>query len=122
MANLLTQKNCLTIAYLSLLVVSAPLLISCQDSAEGSLNTTLKMGEQVFTQNCAVCHSQGINGAPILGNKIMWQPRRAQSEAVLLEHAMNGYGLMPAKGGKEDLDEKSVQSAIAFMLSKLPPP
>jgi cytochrome c5 len=66
-----------------------------------------------------VCHSQGINGAPILGNKKNWAPRAPQGIDVLIEHATNGYGLMPAKGGKTHLQEPDIRAAITYMLSAI---
>jgi len=79
----------------------------------------LKLGEEVFNGTCIACHAQGINGAPILGNNKMWGKRVVQGEDVLLEHAKNGYGLMPAKGGNTDLTDEQIAAAIKFMLSKL---
>jgi cytochrome c5 len=49
----------------------------------------------------------------------MWGKRVVQGEDVLLEHAKNGYGLMPAKGGNTDLTDEQITAAIKFMLSKL---
>jgi len=79
----------------------------------------LALGETTFNNVCKVCHMQAINGAPILGNEKMWASRKDQSLDVLVEHATNGYGLMPAKGGREDLTEQEIRAAIKFMLSKL---
>lgn len=76
-------------------------------------------GEQVFTQNCKVCHAQGINGAPIFGNKKMWAPRVEKGIPALIQHAMNGFGLMPAKGGNESLTEEDITGAVTFMVSKV---
>lgn len=79
----------------------------------------ISAGEQIFTQNCKVCHAQGINGAPIIGNAVMWKDRKTQPVETLVEHAMNGYGLMPAKGGNADLTEEEIRECVKFMLSKL---
>jgi cytochrome c5 len=79
----------------------------------------LKLGEEVYSGTCIACHAQGINGAPILGNKKMWAKRAPQGEEVLLEHASQGYGLMPAKGGNTDLTDDEVAAAIKYMLSQL---
>lgn len=76
-------------------------------------------GEALYTTNCKVCHAQGINGAPILGNNKMWAPRAVQGEDTLVEHAMNGFGLMPAKGGKDHLVEEDIRKVVQFMLSEL---
>lgn len=77
-------------------------------------------GIEVVNGTCKVCHAQGINGAPIIGNKKMWGPRAEQGLETLIEHASNGYGLMPAKGGNESLTQEDISAAIQYMLSRLP--
>ena len=77
------------------------------------------VGESIYTKNCKVCHAQGINGAPILGNKAMWGPRLGKDKAALVNNASNGFGLMPAKGGNTELTEQEISDAISFMLSKV---
>lgn len=77
----------------------------------------LENGEAVVITNCKVCHAQGINGAPILGNKKMWGPRLEQGHAVLVSHALSGYGLMPARGGKPDLSDEDISNAVLYMMS-----
>ncbi len=79
----------------------------------------ISAGEQIFKSNCKVCHAQGINGAPIVGNHAMWDERAAQGIDVLVEHAANGYGLMPAKGGNDALSEEELREAITYMLNQL---
>ncbi|TVZ37876.1 cbb3-type cytochrome c oxidase subunit III [Alteromonadaceae bacterium 2753L.S.0a.02] len=79
-------------------------------------------GEQVFIKTCKVCHAQGINGAPILGNSAMWAPRKDKGLDVLVQHASEGFGLMPAKGGNPDLTQTEISHAVQFMLSKLKEP
>lgn len=79
----------------------------------------LELGEQVFNGTCKACHANGINGAPILGNNKMWAKRAPQGVPVLVEHASNGYGLMPAKGGNTSLTEAEMTAAVKYMLSKL---
>lgn len=76
-------------------------------------------GAEVVKSTCKVCHAQGINGAPILGNARMWQPRLAQGQAVLVQHATEGYGLMPAKGGNDTLSQADMHAAVEHMLSLL---
>jgi cytochrome c5 len=83
------------------------------------MDKQIAIGEALYTANCKVCHSQGINGAPVLGNKYNWAKRAPQGIDVLVEHATNGYGLMPAKGGKDHLKEEDIRSVVTFMLSKL---
>lgn len=94
------------------------LLAGCSREAD---NHQLVAGEQLYTKNCKVCHAQGINGAPILGNKKMWRDRAAQPLPTLVQHAANGFGLMPAKGGNDSLTEQELEQAISYMLSALQP-
>jgi cytochrome c5 len=75
-------------------------------------------GEPLVKANCRVCHASGINGAPIIGNNRMWAPRISQGEETLVQHATDGYGLMPARGGSTLTDEQMAQ-AVSYMLSQL---
>ncbi len=84
-----------------------------------SKESTPSAGEQVFSKTCKVCHAQGLNGAPILGNKKMWGPRVSQGVDVLVQHATNGFRLMPAKGGNEALTEEDIKAAVNFMVSQV---
>lgn len=97
------------------LVMSIVMLSACSEPEPPKPSA----GELVFNKTCKVCHAQGLNGAPILGNKKMWAKRAQQEVGVLVEHATNGFGLMPAKGGNEQLTEAEIKAAVEFMLSKL---
>lgn len=77
----------------------------------------LEKGEAVFVANCKVCHAQGINGAPIIGNIKMWGPRLDQGHEVLVSHAITGYGLMPARAGRLDLSDENISNAVIYMMS-----
>ena len=74
-------------------------------------------GELVFLGTCRACHAQGINGAPIYGNKKMWGKRLPQGIPTLIEHATNGYGLMPAKGGNTELTGQDISDAVNYMVA-----
>ena len=76
-------------------------------------------GELVFNQTCKVCHASGINGAPIVGNKKMWAERAQQELDILVSHAAEGYGLMPARGGNESLSDEQIRQAVKYLLSRL---
>lgn len=82
----------------------------------------LVAGEAVFKGTCKVCHAQGINGAPIVGNHKMWDQRAAQGIDTLVQHASDGFGLMPAKGGNTSLTDEQLETAITYMLSLLNAP
>lgn len=74
-----------------------------------------ELGQQVVNDNCKICHAQGINGAPIIGNKKMWSKRLTQNDETLIQHATNGFGLMPPKGGKSHLTSDQIAAAVAYM-------
>ena len=74
-------------------------------------------GEQAYEQACARCHDEGTDGAPVTGDSDAWAGRSMLWEAVLFEHAKEGYLEMPAKGGDESLDDTTVERAAEYMLS-----
>jgi len=104
-----------------LLLLSAPLLPGCSEPSEEApaLSPELAAGKTVVEKTCIACHGQGLNGAPILGNKKMWGKRLLQGEDVLVSHAINGFAMdmMPAKGGNPDLSDEDVRNAVRYMLS-----
>lgn len=77
-------------------------------------------GISTYEAVCSVCHDAGIGGAPKSGSKELWSPRIAQGKATLYQHALLGYqgkdGVMPAKGGRADLSDELIKSAIDHMV------
>ena len=73
-------------------------------------------GQLAYESHCISCHSNGINGAPIPGKPKMWASRIVQGVPVLVDHAINGYGFMPAKGGKESMSDADVEAAVKYMI------
>ncbi|HEY7772744.1 MAG TPA: c-type cytochrome [Marinagarivorans sp.] len=87
----------------------------CAEKAPEKVEPT--NGELVFMGTCRVCHAQGTNGAPIYGNKKMWGKRITQGVPTLIEHAKQGYGLMPAKGGNTELSDQDIADAVRYMVA-----
>ena len=75
-------------------------------------------GEQVYNSVCLSCHSSGAAGAPITGNKDQWKDRIAEGIEHLYEQAINGVGVMPAKGGMPTLSDEEVKTAVDYMIEK----
>lgn len=92
-----------------------------EKEASSSANNTAEVspGEELVKKNCKVCHAQGINGAPIIGNAKMWEPRITKGVDELANNATNGFGLMPAKGGNTALTDEEIRLAVEFMVSKV---
>jgi len=91
-------------------------LFGCSGSEQ---QAQLLAGEEIVKQNCKVCHAQGLNGAPIIGNNKMWASRINKGREVLTANAINGIGLMPPKGGKTNLTDAEIDLAVGYFLSQL---
>jgi cytochrome c5 len=79
------------------------------------VNAGPRTGEAVFKSICAACHDIGAAGAPKTGDKALWAPRLAQGFDTLVNHAVNGFNAMPARGGNPALDPLEVARAVAFL-------
>lgn len=108
------------------LSVSALLLAACAHHEEQSMDAearggaaeTVAMmnGEAAYNEHCAGCHETGMLGAPVAGDAVDWGTRSQLWDAVLLDHAITGYLEMPAKGGRTELPDAVVRSAVDYML------
>jgi len=74
-------------------------------------------GKQAYEEICAGCHNEGVNGAPRTGDRDAWDGRSRLWEAVLTEHAKQGYGDMPARGGANILSDAETIKAADYMLT-----
>ncbi len=77
-----------------------------------------KNGETVYQQVCAVCHIAGVAGAPKAGDKSQWEARIAKGKKVLYQNAINGIGIMPAKGGAATLSDDEIKAAVDYLLKQ----
>jgi cytochrome c5 len=75
----------------------------------------LALGKSVFNHTCLTCHGNSVRDAPRVGDMHVWQSRLTQGLDVLIEHALNGHGRMPAKGGYSTLTDHQVSSAVAYV-------
>ena len=73
-------------------------------------------GEGIYGNVCSACHASGAAGAPIRGEEDAWAARTEQGFATLVDHAINGIGAMPAKGGNASLSDEEVEAAVAYMV------
>jgi cytochrome c5 len=91
--------------------------------AEASAPKGSMTGEQVYAQICKTCHEVGLAGAPKTGDKGAWQPRVAQGEKTLVQHAIAGFqgksGVMPPKGGNADLTDDEVHRAVVYLANQV---
>lgn len=75
------------------------------------------VGKQVVTQVCAVCHGSGMMNSPKVGNAADWAPRLEKGIDTLYDHAINGFNMMPARGGNPKLTDDEVKAAVDYMVS-----
>ena len=110
-------------------LVALLLLVACQqdrdDGAQSpsgtpeSADATVQLsGKEAYDLTCAGCHEQGVDGAPKTGDREAWAGRSWLWEAVLFEHAKEGYMDMPARGGDESLHDAPVEKAAEYMLTR----
>lgn len=76
-------------------------------------------GEKIYQQFCSNCHAQKPIipvGAPAIGDEKAWVKRLSKGQKTLLENTLNGYGVMPARGGCFECSDEQIQMAINYIL------
>ena len=85
--------------------------------------TATKSGKDVYDQACSLCHMAGVAGAPRYADIGAWKPRIDKGLELLYTNAITGYigsaGVMPAKGGRPDLKDEEVKSAVDYIVSSV---
>jgi cytochrome c5 len=89
-----------------------------QDSGDAAPPYDLALGETVFKRRCLTCHDKGVFDAPRLADALDWEQRAKQDLDVLIEHALNGHGNMPPKGGFLALSDQEVAAAVAYVVDR----
>ncbi len=69
-----------------------------------------------WASSCALCHVQGVGGAPRIGHHEEWLPRLAQGRRVMLKHTIEGFNNMPPLGYCMSCEESDFTSLIEFMV------
>lgn len=77
-----------------------------------------KGGDEVVKAVCSVCHGAGVLGSPKIGDQAVWAPRIAQGYETLVQNAIKGIRMMPAKGGNPALTDAEVAGAVAYMANQ----
>jgi cytochrome c5 len=80
-------------------------------------NRPLKAGQDVFTAQCAACHTTGAAGAPKAGDNAAWAPRLATGFDALVQSALKGKGAMPPQAGGDHSDVE-IARAVAYMANQ----
>ena len=83
-----------------------------------SQEKSLISGEKISQVNCILCHGAGVMGAPKIGDAAQWEARIAQGKVKLIDHAIKGINMMPAKGGNAALSDEEVAAAVIWMANQ----
>lgn len=78
-----------------------------------------RSGEKIYNTYCVACHGTGVLGAPVKGDATAWAPRLAKGEETLLNHAINGFNAMPAKGTCSNCSDDEILATIQFLTQGL---
>lgn len=80
--------------------------------------STPSTGKAIFDSSCAMCHTQGIAGAPKIGDISAWEPRISKGNQMLQESALKGIGAMPPKGACSTCSESEIAAAVEYIISE----
>jgi cytochrome c5 len=87
-----------------------------QLAAAESKPVDLALGERIYNQACVACHRSGVAGAPKFGDKAAWAPYVATGMDTMIELAIKGKGLMPARGGMASASDADIAAAVHYMV------
>lgn len=71
-----------------------------------------------YEQSCKSCHTVADTGAPLTGDRTMWDPRWAKGEDVLLNNVVQGINGMPAGGQCFACKPDDYRGLIRFMAGR----
>ncbi len=89
---------------------------SAGDSGEPA---AARSGDAVYNAACSACHGTGAAGAPIKGDAAAWEPRIAKGRDTLLDHALNGFNAMPARGACGNCSDEEIANAVDYMIDAI---
>lgn len=72
--------------------------------------------QQIFENNCKMCHATGVAGAPKFGNKADWAPRIAQGLDTLVHAAIHGLNAMPPRGNCLKCTDAEIKATVEYMV------
>ena len=77
-----------------------------------------RSGSEVYDSVCMACHTTGAAGAPVIGDAGAWAPRIDQGMDTLINHAINGFNAMPAKGGCANCSDEEIEAALEHIVAE----
>lgn len=84
-------------------------------AATAAMTAQAEPNMEKYNKSCAVCHAQGVAGAPMIGDEAAWEPRLAKGMDALLGSVKNGLNAMPPMGMCFDCSDEEYRELIAYM-------
>jgi cytochrome c5 len=119
--NWVSVRNPATVAFARGGLTLAAAALSASLAATSALALE-RSGAEVVKSQCARCHEAGTAGAPKPGDKAAWAPRFNRGVEALVYSAVRGHGGMPPRGGKADLTDTELRSAVLYLFNPAGPP
>jgi len=101
-----------------LIFLSLGIITLCLGTGLAMAEASRNPGRLVYEKTCSACHANGVMGAPQFGKDKEWAPRLAKGKNLLIQHALQGYKKMPAKGGNTSLSRQDIVAAVTYMTTK----
>lgn len=90
-----------------------------ESSAPAESSSGPRAADEVYSSACAACHDSGAAGAPKLGDGDAWSDRVDKGLETLVDHAINGFNGMPAKGGCSSCSDEEIEVAVEYMVDEV---
>jgi c(7)-type cytochrome triheme protein len=74
-------------------------------------------GKPIYDATCSGCHGPGILGAPKFGDAAQWAARGKSLDSLVKSAVAGTAKGMPPKGGRAELSDAQLRSAIEYMMS-----
>ena len=72
----------------------------------------------LYEHSCKACHAVAGSAAPLVHDHKAWDPRWDKGEAVLLDHAIQGFQAMPAGGQCAACTPEDYKKLIRFLADR----
>lgn len=109
------MKRLAILAALALAACGPKPLTPAQSAALEPADTRLA---GLYDGSCKACHTVADSKAPLAGDRSAWDARWKQGLPVLVDHAIQGKGAMPAGGQCAACTPDDFQALITFMAGR----
>ncbi len=72
---------------------------------------------KTYEASCSACHNNKVIGAPLFGDKEVWDEVMSKGISKVYENGINGINAMPPKGGNIELTEKEFKDVVDYLIN-----